>query len=306
MLTIHNLLGIKYPILQGAMAHVSTASLVIAVSEAGGLGILASGGFSAQEFRDNIHKIKAATDKPYAVNLALSYPNIDEIIDVAIDEKVEIVTAGGGNPAPYFPKWLEAGFKVIPVVGNSKMAKKVQDLGAIACIFEGAEAGGHIGALNTMAALPAVAEAVDIPVISAGGIGSGKQILAAEILGAQGVQMGTRFLASNECEVHENMKEAVLQAQDYDITVTGYMSHPVRVLKNAFTQKYTALEKEGKTEELEELATGGSRRAARQGDMEWGSVMVGQSVSNIKKRESVEEIIQKVLKEYQEAKDSIQ
>lgn len=305
MLTIHKLLGIKYPILQGAMANVSTASLVIAASEAGGLGTLASGGFTAEEFRDNIRKIKEGTDKPFAVNFALSYPNIDEIIQVAIEEKVEFVTAGGGNPAPYFPMWLEAGFKVIPVVGNSKMAKKVQDLGAIACIFEGAEAGGHIGGLNTMAALPAVVDSVDIPVIAAGGIGSGKQILAAEVLGAQGVQMGTRFMASNECDIHDNMKEAILKAKDYDITVTGYMAHPVRVLKNAFTNKYLALEKEGKTQELEELATGASKRASRQGDMEWGSVMVGQSVSNVVKRESVEEIYQRLLKEYQEAKDSL-
>lgn len=305
MLTIHNLLGIKYPIFQGAMAHVSTASLVIAVSEAGGLGTLASGGFSADEFRDNIRKIRQGTDKPFAVNLALSYPNIDEIIRVAIEEKVEIVTVGGGNPTPYFPMWLEAGFKVIPLVGNSKMAKKVQDLGAIACIFEGAEAGGHIGALNTMAALPAVVDAVDIPVIAAGGIGSGRQILAAEVLGAQGVQMGTRFLASNECAIHDNMKEAVIGAKDYDVTVTGYMSHPVRVMKNPFSQKYLALEKEGKYQELEDLATGGSRKAAREGDMEWGSVMVGQSVYNVKERESVQEIFQKVLKEYQEAKDAI-
>lgn len=306
MFTIQEFFRIEKPILQGGMAHVSDHNLAAAVSNAGGLGILASGGYSAEEFRRHIHECRKLTDKPFAVNLALSYPNIEEIIEVALEEKVPFAIAGGGNPAPYFQKLTDAGVTVVPVIGNSKMAKKVVELGAKACIFEGAEAGGHIGALNTMAALPGIVDSVDIPVIAAGGIASGRQILAAEILGAQGVQVGTRFLAANECNVHEKFKDAVIEAQDRDVTVTGYMSHPVRVMKNKMTEKYLPLEKEGgRQKELEELGTGATRRASIEGDVEWGSVMIGQAVGHVTKRESVAEIIDTLFKEYEEAKSSI-
>lgn len=306
MFTIQELLGIKYPIIQGGMANVSNHSLVAAVSEAGGLGVLASGGFSAQEVRENIQKVREKTKKPFAVNFALSYPNIEEIMEVAEEEKVEYIISGGGNPTPYFSRWKKAGFKIIPVVGNTRMAKKVEELGAMACIFEGAEAGGHIGGLNTMGALPSIVDAVDIPVIAAGGIATGRQMLAAEVLGATGVQIGTRFLASKECDVHPDYKQAVIDAKDTDVIVTGYMAHPVRGMKNQFTEKYLRLEKEGGHEmELMKLATGTSRRASQEGDVEWGSVLIGQAVGYVQKSESVEEIIQTLQKEYQEAKDKI-
>ncbi|MDO5302238.1 MAG: nitronate monooxygenase [Tissierellia bacterium] len=308
MFTIQKLFDIQYPIIQGGMANVSDYNLAAAVSKAGGLGVIASGGYSVDEIRDGIHKIREMTNKPFAVNLQLGHPKIDEIIDMVIEEKVEYVIAGGGNPQPYFQRWLDGGLKVIPVVGNTKMAKKVESLGAIACIFEGAEAGGHIAALNTMAVLPGIVDAVSIPVIAAGGITSGRQMLAAEVLGASGVQMGTRFLAAHETNVHEKFKEAVLAAEDKDVVVTGYTGHPVRVLKNEMTDEYLKLEKAGgntNIDRLMELGTGASRRASQEGDVERGSVMVGQGVGLVTKRESVQEIILTTMSEYETAKTKI-
>ncbi|MDO5713502.1 MAG: nitronate monooxygenase [Tissierellia bacterium] len=305
---INELLGIKYPIIQGGMANTSKSELAAAVSNAGGLGQVATGGFSPDEVREEIRKMKDLTDKPFSVNLVLMHPQIEEIIDVVIEEGVKIITCGAGNPAPYFEKWLDAGLKVIPVVGNIKMAKKVQDLGAIACVFEGAEAGGHIGALNTMAALPAIVNSVDIPVISAGGIYIGKQVLAAEILGAGGVQLGTRLLVGEETPIHDNYKKLLLESKDSDSVVTGYGSgHPVRVIKNKLTDKLLELERKGaSSEEFEKYAAGAGPRAAREGDVEWGSVMAGEGLEYLTKIEPVKDIIENILKEYEEAKNSIQ
>lgn len=307
MFTIQEILGIKYPIIQGGLANTSKSELAIAVSNAGGLGQVATGGFTPEEIREEIRKTKAGTDKPFSVNLVLMDPRIDEIIDVVIEEGVEIVTAGAGNPAPHFQKWLDAGLKVIPIIANMKMAKKVQDLGAIACVFEGAEAGGHIGSLNTMPVLPSIADALDIPVISAGGIYNGRQILAAEVLGAGGVQMGSRFLVAEETPIHDNYKQMIIEAKDSDNTVTGYASgHPVRVLKNKLTDKLLELEKEGASpEEFEKYASGAGPRAAREGDTEWGSVMSGQGLAYMDKIEPVQVILDNVMKEYEEAKKNI-
>lgn len=302
-----NLLNIDYPIIQGGMANISTPDLVVAVSQAGGLGVLATGGFSLEEIRENIHRIKQATDKPFAVNVVLLHPQIQDLAQLVIDEGVDYITCGGGNPLPYFDHWVKAGIKVLPLVGNVKMAKKVQEAGALACIFEGAEAGGHIGALNTMAELPAICDAVDIPVISAGGIYTGRQILAAEVLGAQGVQVGSRFLLAEECPIHINYKNYLINALDSDTLVTGAsFGHPVRVVKNRLTDQLQKLEAEGASqEEFDAMTRGAGNRAASLGDTEWGSVMSGQGLAYFDKIQPAREIILDLMDQYKEAKASL-
>lgn len=306
-MNIGKILNIKYPILQGGMTNVSRAETAAAVSNAGGLGMIATGGFSPEQIRQEIRKIKTLTDKPFGVNLVLMHPQIEEINKIVIEEGVKIVASGAGNPAPYFESWLENDIKVLPVIANIKMAKKVEKLGATACIFEGNEAGGHIGVLNTMAALPAIVDAVDIPVVSAGGIYTGKQVLAAEALGAQDVQMGTRFLVGEETEVHENYKNLLVDAKDSDTIVTGFYSgHPVRVVRNKLADKLWELEKEAApASEFEKYGTGATRKACIDGDMEWGSIMAGEGLAYLTKIEPVKDIIENVMAEYKDAKNAL-
>lgn len=303
---IHDLLKIKYPILQGAMANISTAELAGAVSEAGGLGMIASGGFSPEEVRSEIRKIKKMTDKPFGVNMVMIHPEIHELNKIIVEEGVKIITCGAGNPEKYFDYWLKNGLKVIPIIANKKMAQKVERLGATACVFEGAEAGGHIGKLNTFPALPEIADSVKIPVISAGGIYTGRQILAAEILGASGVQMGTRFLVSREAPIHENFKKLLINASDRDTIVTGITtSHPIRCYKNKLAEKLLEIElnKLGE-DEFEKYAKGSGKKAVIDGDVVWGSVMAGEGYEYLNKIESVKDIIENIMRDYKDLKDN--
>lgn len=303
---IHDILNIKYPILQGAMANISTAELAGAVSEAGGLGMIASGGFSPEEVRSEIRKIKKMTDKPFGVNMVMIHPEIHELNKIIVEEGVKIITCGAGNPEKYFDYWLKNGLKVIPIIANKKMAQKVECLGATACVFEGAEAGGHIGKLNTFPALPEIADSVKIPVISAGGIYTGRQILAAEILGASGVQMGTRFLVSREAPIHENFKKLLIDASDRDTIVTGITtSHPIRCYKNKLAEKLLEIEinKLGE-DEFEKYAKGSGKKAVLDGDVDWGSVMAGEGYEYLDKIESVKDIIENIMRDYKDLKDN--
>lgn len=303
---ITEILNIKYPIFQGAMANISTAQLAGAVSEAGGLGMIATGGFSPEEVRAEIRKIKKMTDKPFGVNMVMIHPAIEELNKIVVEEGVEIITCGAGNPQKYFDYWLENGLKVIPIIANKKMAQKVESLGATACVFEGAEAGGHIGKLNTFPALPEICDSVKIPVISAGGIYTGRHILAAEILGASGVQMGTRFLVSEEVPVHENFKKTLLDATDKDTIVTGITtSHPIRCYKNELAEKLLEIEIDNLgEEEFEKYAAGSGKKAVIDGDVAWGSIMAGEGYEYLNKIESVKDIIENLMRKYQDLKEN--
>jgi len=297
------LLGIKYPVFQGAMAWVSEANLAGAVSNAGGAGIIGSGGRDAQWVREQIRKAKELTDKPFGVNIVLLDKDKDEKADVICAEKVAFVTLGAGNPVPYIKKFQEAGIKVIPVVPNVRLAKRVEENGADALVVEGMEAGGHIGTLTTMALLTNVIPEIKIPVIAAGGIADGRGIAASLLMGAQGVQMGSRFLLASECELHPKAKERIMEAVDTDSVVTGYSrGHGVRGLKNAFTEKYLELERSGAPqEELDKMATGTNRLAAVLGDVENGLVQVGQSLHPLKEIKSCREIMEQLMQETREA-----
>ena len=301
-MTITKLLGIKYPIFQGAMAQIARHELVSAVSNAGALGILASGGVSPEELRKEIKQCKELTDKPFAVNLMLMMPNIDEIIDVVIEEGVKIVTTGAGTPRKFMPRLKEAGIKVIPVIPSVKAAVKMEELGCDAVVVEGMEAGGHVGTSTTMALLPQVTSAVNIPVIAAGGIADGRGMAAAYCLGANGVQMGTVFLASEECPVTDEYKNMILEAVDTATTLTGEkFGAPVRGIKNELTKKYHELEERSSTlMELEELTLGSLRRAVYDGDVENGSVMAGQIAGLVNEIRPVKNIIEDVIKEARE------
>ena len=301
-MTITNLLGIKYPIFQGAMAQIARHELVSAVSNAGALGILASGGVSPEELRKEIQQCKELTDKPFAVNLMLMMPNIDEIIDVVIEEGVKIVTTGAGTPRKFMPRLKEAGIKVIPVIPSVKAAVKMEELGCDAVVVEGMEAGGHVGTSTTMALLPQVTSAVNIPVIAAGGIADGRGMAAAYCLGASGVQMGTVFLASEECPVTDAYKNMILEAVDTSTTLTGEkIGTPGRGIKNELTKKYHELEERSSTlMELEELTLGSLRRAVYDGDVENGSVMAGQIAGLVNEIRPVKNIIEDVIKEARE------
>ena len=301
-MTITNLLGIKYPIFQGAMAQIARHELVSAVSNAGALGILASGGVSPEELRKEIQQCKEFTDKPFAVNLMLMMPNIDEIINVVIEEGVKIVTTGAGTPRKFMPRLKEVGIKVIPVIPSVKAAVKMEELGCDAVVVEGMEAGGHVGTSTTMALLPQVTSAVNIPVIAAGGIADGRGMAAAYCLGASGVQMGTVFLASEECPVTDAYKNMILEAVDTSTTLTGEkLGAPVRGIKNELTKKYHELEERSSTlMELEELTLGSLRRAVYDGDVENGSVMAGQIAGLVNEIRPVKNIIEDVIKEARE------
>ena len=301
-MAITKLLGIKYPIFQGAMAQIARYELVSAVSNAGGLGILASGGMSPEELREQIKKCKEQTTKPFAVNLMLMMPNINEIIDVVIEEGVKIVTTGAGTPRKFMPRLTEAGVKVIPVIPSVKAAKKMEELGCAAVVVEGMEAGGHVGTSTTMALLPQVTKAVNIPVIAAGGIADGRGVAAAFCLGASGVQMGTVFLATHECPISIEYKNLIVEADDTSTTLTGMkFGAPVRGIKNELTKRYHELEAQSSTlMELEELTLGSLRKAVYDGDVENGSVMSGQIAGLVTEIRPVKNIIEDVVKEAKE------
>lgn len=300
-MSITKLLGIKYPVFQGAMAQIARYQLASAVSNAGGLGIIASGGMSPEQLREEIVNCKKYTDKPFAVNLMLMMHNINEIIDVVIDEGVGIVTTGAGTPRKYMPKLKEAGIKVIPVIPSVKAAKKMEELGCDAVVVEGMEAGGHVGESTTMALLPQVTSAVNIPVIAAGGIADGRGVAAAYCLGASGVQMGTVFLATEECPVSENYKNAIIEAVDTSTTLTGTkFGAPVRGIKNELTKRYHELEEKSSTlMELEELTLGSLRKAAYEGDVENGSIMSGQIAGLVNEIRPVKDVIEGIFEEAQ-------
>ena len=300
------LLGIQYPILQGAMAWISDAGLAAAVSNAGGAGIISTGGRTTEYTQAEIRRCRTLTQKPFGVNVMLMAPNKDEIVDVICTEKPAFVTLGAGNPVPYFEKLHVAGIKVIPVVPNVKLAKRVEEKGADAIVVEGMEAGGHIGSIATMPLMTQVIPAVSLPVVMAGGFADGRGLAAALVMGASGVQMGTRFLVAEECPVHQNMKEKLLKAIDTDSIVTGLtIGGAVRGLKNKFSENFVKMEYEGKTskEELLKLATGTNKLAAVDGDTENGMMQAGQSLLPLDRIEPVETIINRIIIEAQDALD---
>ena len=290
---ITDMLGIKYPVIQGGMAWVAEHHLAAAVSNAGGLGLIGAASAPPEVVREEIRKAKALTDKPFGVNVMLMNPNAPEVAKVIIEEGVKVVTTGAGNPARFMPMWKEAGIKVIPVVASVAMAKLMERGGADAVVAEGMESGGHIGASTTMTLVPQVVDAVTIPVIAAGGIGDGRGYAAAMMLGASAVQMGTRFVVAKESIVHENYKEKLVKAKDIDSEVTGMSTgHPIRLLRNKMTREYLKMEQEGAGfEELELLTLGSLRKAVMEGDVVHGSLMAGQIAGLITKVETCEEII---------------
>ena len=299
---ICEMLNIKYPIFQGGMAQISDAGLAAAVSEAGGLGIIASGNNRPESIRAEIHKIRKLTDKTFGVNVMLLSPYAKEISELLIEEKVPVIITGAGNPGKYMKIWKEAGIKVIPVVPSVAFSKHFEKAGVDAVICEGTEAGGHVGEITTMCITPQVADAVSIPVIAAGGIGDGRGIAAAFCLGAQGVQVGTRFVLAKECSVHQNYKDKIKKASDTDTAVTGRKTgHPVRVLKNRLVTQYKDLEKNNATiEEMDELGRGRLYKAAIEGDVNYGSVMSGQIAGLVKKEQTCMEIINEMFEEAEE------
>lgn len=286
-------LGIQKPVFQGGMAWIADASLAAAVSEAGGLGIIAAMNANADWLRDQIHELRRRTSKPFGVNVMLMSPFADEVAQVVIDEKVPVVVTGAGNPRKYMKAWIAAGIKVVPVVASVALAKLVARAGATAVVAEGTESGGHIGELTTMVLVPQVVDAVDIPVVAAGGIADGRGVAAALMLGAQGVQVGTRFLVADECTASEPYKELVLKAKDISTRATGRSTgHPVRALKTPFTNEYAKLEAEGASpEKLAEFGTGALRRAAKDGDVAGGSFLCGQGAGMVHERQSAAAIV---------------
>ena len=294
---ITELLGIEYPIIQGGMAWVAESHLAAAVSAAGGLGLIGGANAPAEVIRNYIREVKAVTDKPFGVNVMLMSPYADEVAKVIVEEGVKVVTTGAGNPEKYMEMLKAAGIKVIPVVASVALAKRMERYGADAVVAEGTESGGHIGEATTMTLVPQVVDAVSIPVIAAGGIGDGRGIAAAFMLGAEAVQMGTRFLVAKECTVHQNYKDRVLKAKDIDSTVTGRThGHPVRCLRNQMTREYVKLENEGKSfEELEYLTLGTLRKAVQEGDVTNGTVMAGQIAGMVSKEQTCKEMIDEMM-----------
>ncbi len=296
---ITRLLGIEYPIIQGGMAWVAEYHLAAAVSEAGGLGIIGAANAPAEWVRWQIRETKKLTDKPFGVNVMLMSPHAEEVAEAAAREGVKVITTGAGSPEKYMKMWKNAGIKVMPVVASVALAKRMERCGADGVIAEGCESGGHIGETTTMALVPQIADAVNIPVIAAGGIADGRGIAAAFMLGAKGVQMGTRFIVTQECRVHENYKEMVLKAKDIDTRVTGRTTgHQVRALRNNMTGEYLKKEAEGASlEELELLTLGGLRRAVVDGDVKNGSVMSGQCAGLVKEKMTCKDLIQRLAEE---------
>ena len=294
---IREILGIKYPIIQGGMAWAADASLASAVSNAGGLGLISSINAGTDAVRNEIRKCKELTDKPFGVNIMLQAPNAGEIASMVIEEGVKILTTGAGSPAQYIDAWKEAGIKVIPVIASVAMALKMQALGVVAVVAEGAESGGHVGELHTMSLIPQVADAVDIPVIAAGGICDGRGAAAAFMLGADAIQVGTRFLSAEECTVHQNYKDRIIKATDISTMVTGKtLGHPVRSLKTPFSNTFAKMEADPSVtpEEILAFGTGALRKAVREGDPN-GSYMAGECAGMVKKTEPAKDIVEDII-----------
>lgn len=296
---VTKLLGTKYPVIQGGMAWVAEYHLAAAVSEAGGLGIIGAASAPPEVVREQIRKVKELTNMPFGVNVMLMNPNAEEVARIVVEEDVRVVTTGAGNPAKYMELWKQAGVKVIPVVASVALAKLMERAGADAVVAEGMEAGGHIGAATTMTLVPQVVDAVGIPVIAAGGIGDGRGVAAAMMLGAEGVQMGTRFCVATEAITHAKYKEKIIKAKDIDSEVTGMShGHPIRQLRNKMTREYLKLEKDGAPfEELEQLTLGSLRKAVMDGDVVNGTVMAGQIAGMITKEQSCEDMIKEIMDE---------
>lgn len=300
---ITRLLGIKYPIIQGGMAWVAEYHLAAAVSNAGGLGLIGASAAPGEWVRDQIREAKKLTDKPFGVNIMLMSPYADEVAKIVVEEGVKVVTTGAGSPEKYMESWKAAGIKVIPVIASVALAKRMERCGADAVVAEGMESGGHIGELTTMALVPQVVDALNIPVIAAGGIADGRGLAAALMLGARGVQMGTAFVVTEEAQVHPAYKERILKAKDIDTKVTGRSTgHPVRALRNDTTRKYLEMEKNGATfEELETMTVGGLRRAVVEGDVKTGSLMAGQIAGLVNESMTCQALIDKLVRETEEA-----
>jgi len=298
---LNQILGTEFPIMQGGMAQVATGAFAAAVSNAGALGIIGTGAMNGEMMRKEIKTAKSLTDKPFGVNLMMMNPDVEEMAQIIAEEKPSVVTTGAGNPGKYVKMWKEQGIKVIPVVSSVALAKRLEREGVDAIIAEGTESGGHIGELTTMVLLPQVADAVSVPVIGAGGIASGRQMKAAEILGAVGVQIGTVLLGSEECPIHANYKNALIKAKDRATVVTGRsVGVPVRVLKNGMTRDYLELEQSGAEKmELEKFTLGALRRAVHEGDVDRGSLMAGQDASYIKEIRPLRVILEEMMKEYE-------
>jgi len=292
-----DMLGIKYPIIQGGMAWVATAELAAAVSEAGGLGLIGAGNAPPEVVRKEIHKARSLTSRPFGVNVYFMSPYTEKIIHMLIEERVPVVTTGAGNPGKYVPKFKEAGIRVLSLVASVNLAKRLERAGVDGLVAEGMECGGHIGEIATMPLVPQIVDAVNIPVVAAGGIFDGRGLVAALALGAVGVQMGTRFVCAKECTVHPNYKKAIIAAKDRSTVVTGRPTgHPVRVIKNKLARQFLQAEARGASkEELEVLGTGRLRAAVVDGDIEYGSVMAGQIAAMVTKEQSCKEIIEEVM-----------
>lgn len=300
---LNELLNVEYPIIQGGMANIATGEFAASVSNAGALGLIGAGGMDTETLKKNIEICRSLTDKPFGVNIMLINPCADEMAQLVIDEKVPVVTTGAGNPGKYVAAWKEAGIKVLPVVPSVALAKRLEKYNVDAIIVEGTEAGGHIGELTTMALVPQVVEAVNVPVVAAGGIASGKQLLAAYALGACGAQLGTCLLASQECPIHDNYKQAIIKAKDTSTTVTGRINGtPVRIIKNKMAKEYVKREKEGADMiELEKYTLGSLRRAVLEGDVESGSLMAGQVAGMVNEIKPLKVIFEEMIADYKEA-----
>jgi len=304
---ITQLLGTKYPLIQGGMANIGTGVFAAAVSNAGGLGLIAAGAMNTEQLKKNIDECRRLTSNPSGVNIMLMNPQTEEMAQIIIDEKIPVVTTGAGNPARFIPAWKDAGIRVIPVVPSVALGVRLERVGADALVVEGTEAGGHIGELTTMALVPQVADAVKIPIIAAGGIADGRQLLAAFALGAAGVQVGTCLLVSEECPIHENYKKAILEARDTDTTVTGRICGvPVRILKNKMAREYVKREKEGADKaDLEMFTLGSLRKAVFDGDLNFGSLMAGQVAGMCNRILPVTQIIEEMFTGCKAAYDNL-
>ncbi len=296
-MTLREILGLEFPFIQGGMANIATGEFAAAASNAGGLGIIGSGGMNAEMLEEHIKRAKSLTDKPFGVNLMLMNPECDKMAELLVREGVPVVTTGAGSPSKYMEMWKAAGIKVAPVVSGAALARRLEQAGADLLIAEGCESGGHIGELTTMALVPQVVDAVQLPVVAAGGIADSRQLLAAFALGAVGAQLGTCLLVSEECPIHANYKEAVLKARDSSTTVTGRIAGaPVRILKNAMTRDYLKLEKSGaELLELEKFTLGGLRRAVFDGDVQRGSLMAGQVAGLLKEIKPLRQIFEELM-----------
>lgn len=296
------LLGIEHPIIQGGMAWTATAELAAAVSNAGGLGVIGAGHMPTDLLREQIRNAKAATDRPFGVNLMLLTPHIDELVQMVLDEEVRVVTTGAGNPGKYMADFKEHGIKVLPIAPSVALAKRLESIGADAIIGEGMEAGGHIGELTTMVLTPQLVDAVGVPVVAAGGIADGRGVAAAFALGAEGVQVGTRFMCAEECTIHPDIKARIVKARDRDTVVTGYSTgHPVRVIKNRLSRMIEELDRDNKPEEIEVLGTGRLALAMREGDLDMGSLMAGQAAAMVCAIEPAGAIVRALVEEAEAA-----